>query len=65
MALVIIMKKTGTHSVFDVNAFEIMFTYLCLEKNQREHVVGLMDKSLRSVIICCVQIRMYVSAISA
>ena len=50
MALVIIMKRTGIRSVFNINAFRIMFTCLCLEKNQCEHLVGLMDNSLRSVI---------------
>ena len=47
MALVTIMKKTGIQSVFDINAFQVMFTYLCLEKNQREHIVGLMETPLR------------------
>ena len=51
MALVTIMKKTEIRSLFDVNAFQVMFTYLCLEKNQREHIVGLMETSLRSVIV--------------
>ena len=49
MSLVTIMKKTGIHSVFDINAFQVMFTYLCLEKNQREYIVGLMDTPLRYI----------------
>ena len=50
MALVTIMKKTGIQSVFDINAFKVMFTYLCLEKHQREYIVGLMEAPLKSVI---------------
>ena len=50
MALVTIMEKTEIQSVFDINAFQIMFTCLCLEKNQREYIVGLLEPSLKSVI---------------
>lgn len=50
MALVTIMKKTAIQFMFNIDAFKVMFTYLCLEKNQREHVVGLMDNPLRSVM---------------
>ena len=50
MALVTIMKKTGIQSGFGINAFNVMFTYLCLKKSQREFIVGLMEPSLKSVM---------------
>ena len=51
MALVTIMKKTGIQSGFGINIFNVMFTYLCLEKNQREYIVGFVEPSLKSVIL--------------
>ena len=50
MALIAVMKRTRIQSVFNINAFQVMFTYLCLEKTQREYIVGLMENTLRSVI---------------
>ena len=48
MALVVILEKTKIQSAFNIGAFKVMFTYLCLEKNQCEYIVSLLESSLRS-----------------
>ena len=50
MALVVILEKAKVQSAFNIGAFKVMFTYLCLEKNQCEYIVSLLETSLRLVV---------------
>ena len=52
MALATIVKRTGVKPLDHCNAFQVMLSYMYLEKGLCKYLVSEIEMSVRSVYIC-------------